>query len=107
MSTLQSFEPDQDQVVRWTVAATSEAKRICSGTPGQRVQVRLVNNGTEPVHIKAGEDDEVAALATDMTVLAGVTEVLTYPIAANGFLYLAVIGSGATGTFEATGGRGL
>lgn len=103
---VEAFRPDQDQVVQFTVSAASQSKRIRSGTPTSEVQLRIVNNGTEPVHIKAG-DENVEAADTDLTVLAGVTEVLTLPIPADGALYLAVKGEGATGIFEATGGRGL
>lgn len=103
---LSSFRPDQDQVVQFTISASSEAKRIASGGVGAEVQLRLVNNGNAAVNIKAG-DENVEAGAADMTVLAGVTEVVTYPIPEGGALYLAVKGSGSSGTFEATGGRGI
>lgn len=102
-----AFRPDQDQVTRWEIGAASEAQKVLHGPCKANVQLRLVNGGDGPVHIRSGKSD-VAATTDDLTVLPGVTEVLTFQIPDNGDLYLAVIGGdGATGVFEATGGVGF
>jgi hypothetical protein len=84
-----------------TVSASSQRVALNAGN-GMRSDVRVVNHGTAKVAIRFGDSTVTADFSTDMTVAAGVTEVLKLS-----GTHVAAIAAGATGVIEFTPGTGF
>ena len=102
--TYRPFKPETSKAVGITIAATSARVQLPRGYS----HFRLHNDSDETLYLKLG-DSTVAATASatgNMTIGTGVVEVLTLQSPADGTVYLAAIGSGATGTLGVTPGEG-
>lgn len=103
MSAIRAFAPS-GETASITVGAASA--RVLVGRRDGAQAVRIVNDGTATVWIEAGDSGVVAA-ATDLPILAGTVEVLTFSPGSDGSLYIAAIAAGATGTISFTPGSGV
>lgn len=103
--TYRPFKPDTSKAVGITIAATSARVQL----PRAFNHFRLHNDTTETLFLKLG-DSTVAATASytgNLSIGPGVVEVLTLASPADGSVYLAAIGTGATGNLGITPGEGL
>jgi hypothetical protein len=98
-----AFSPS-GQTASITVGAASGRVLVCNRNGAQ--SVRIVNAGTATVWIEAG-GSAVTAAVTDLPILAGTVEVLTFNPGDNGALYIAAIAAGATGVIYFTPGDGV
>lgn len=99
-----AFNPAVGGTKSITVGAASA--RVFIYRQNGPMQVRVVNDGTATVWIRAG-GSAVAATTSDIPVLAGTIEVLTFAPDEGSDLYLAAIAAGATGTIYFTPGSGI
>lgn len=99
-----SFAPSSE-TVNINVSGTSQ--RVFVGSRNGPIGVRVVNNGTETVWIRAGDSSVTATTASGLPIGPGVHEVLTFNPAQNGELHIAAIAAGATGRIYFTQGSGV
>lgn len=81
--------------------STTSASVLLDGGPA--FAVRIVNTGSVTAFVRFGATTPTA-VATDMPLLSGMTEVFTVPV---GALYIAAITSASTTTLAITSGGGL
>jgi hypothetical protein len=100
-----AFEPIIGQAVGITIAAASARVAL----PTMSRQFRLHNNTTETIYFKVGDSTvtATASMTGNMSIGAGVHEVLTLTRGDGVTTHIAAIGSGATGTFGVVPGEGL
>jgi len=86
--------------------SSSSARVAITGTTDE---VRVMNNGTATAWIEFGNDTVTAAVATEMPVGPGVTEIINIgkTNANSGALYVAAIAAGSTGKIHFTRGSGI
>lgn len=102
------FQPTDGATKNVSGTTTSANVLVTNGSPGGRVQVRIVNPGTTTAFVKFGSDNNVAAVATaDVPVLGGSSSILTANVPADGTLYAAAIMASGTATIYFTPGAGI
>ena len=104
MASVRSFAP-ATATVNIDVGAASAAVLVAkSNSP---VPVRIMNDGTATVWIKAGGSGVAATTAAGLPIGAGAETIMTFSPDAAGELYLAAIAAAATGKIYFTTGRGV
>ena len=103
--TYKPFEPDISKAVGITIAATSNRVAL----PQSFSQFRLHNDSTETIYVKIGGSGvtATASVTGNMTIASGITEVLSLKKSADEGVYLAAIGTGATGNLSIVPGNGI
>lgn len=97
---MNAIQPLMDEAVAITIAATSASVAL----PGAYSTFRLYNGATETVYLNIGSGSATATLSAtgNMALPSGAIEVLTLQDSQARNLYLAAIGTGATGTLNIT-----
>lgn len=101
----QAFAPEESNVVRHTITASSAVVTlgIGRGIPGGYVPVRICNLATAACYIKSGSAP--TATASSLTIPGnGFTEVLRFECPKDGPLKIAIIGTASSGIVEFTTG---
>ena len=98
------FAPLDNATVNIDVSGSTQ--RVLVSSFGAAQQVRIKNDGTATVWLRAGGVG-VNATTSDMPVGAGVTEVLTFAPGEDVPLYIAAIAAGGTGKIYFTPGGGI
>lgn len=103
---LEAFAPIDGATVEINVAATTANILVREGQYNSDIDVRIMNNGSATVWLRAGTS-AVEATTAHIPVGPGVTEVLKFAIPSTGRLYIAAIAAGSTGKIYFTPGDGI
>jgi hypothetical protein len=102
----EAFAPVDAADVEIDISASSQRVLVREGQQAQMVAVRVMNNGTATVWIRAGDVAVVSTVART-PIGPGRDCILRFPIPATGRLYIAAIAAGATGKVFFTPGDGI
>jgi len=101
----EAFAPDEANVVRHTITASSAQQTLSAGLgkPGAWLPVRICNLATAACYIRTGSNP--TATTSSLTIPGnGFTEVLRFEVPKDGPLKVAIIGTASSGVVEFTTG---
>lgn len=101
-----AFAPIDGADKHINISGSNQRVLVFEGPKYRKVPVRIQNQGTATVWIKAG-DVTVAATTSSMPIGAGATEVLRFRIPESGQLYIGAIAASTTGYISFTPGDGI
>lgn len=103
---MEAFTAAPAGTVNINVSGSSQRVSLGVSPSIEKVQVRIMNNGTATVWVNFGDVTVTATTTTSFPVGPGVTEVLSVS-SVGGALYASAIAAGATGIIYFTPGEGI